>query len=243
VRHLIIRGIAFVAIATCACAESSITTLDDPTAQIPRPTASRALSLELCAFGQPFTMTAQNPYVPLAVGSVWEYRGEEDGALIELRIEVLKKTERVGGVETLVLQETEWEDYELIERSWNYFAYVGGTLCYFGEAVDIYEDGKVVSHEGAWRADDWGHPGIFMPADPMPGTGFQMEVAPGIAEDEGLVLGSGPYSVEATTFPDVIRIRETSPLGGSTIKYYARDVGLIVDGPLELVSFTLGGAR
>jgi hypothetical protein len=67
-------------------------------------------------------------------------------------------------VTTRVVEEIEWEDSipfgtidageALIERSLNYFAQTqDGTVCYFGEAVDIYENGVVVSHEGAWRAD------------------------------------------------------------------------------------------
>ena len=64
-----------------------------------------------------------------------------------------------------------------------------GTVCYFGEAVDIYENGAIVSHEGAWRADDPGNaPGIFMPADPQEGMTFQQENAPGVAMDEATIV-------------------------------------------------------
>jgi hypothetical protein len=43
-----------------------------------------------------------------------------------------------------------------------------GTVSCFGEVVDIYENGVIVSHEGSWRADALGNtPGIFTPANPQ----------------------------------------------------------------------------
>jgi hypothetical protein len=111
-----------------------------------------------------------------------------------------------------------------------------GTVCYFGEEVDIYEGGVVVSHEGAWRADDDGNaPGIFMPADPQVGMTYQQEVAPGVAEDRATIVRRGSFTVPAGTFADTITVRDFNPLDGSrTTKVYARGVGLIADGPLEL---------
>src|SRR5687767_4321144 len=123
---------------------------------------------DICAFGQAFTLEATNPWFPIEPGTEWLYEGEEDGALLELRITLLDQTEIVGGVTTRVLREVERSDGELVEISHNYFAAApDGTVCYFGEAVDIYEAGQVVSHEGAWRADEPGNlAGIIMPANP-----------------------------------------------------------------------------
>lgn len=188
-----------------------------------------------------FSTTSTNPWFPIQVGYIWNYEGEEDGELVELRITVLDQTEAVGGVTTRVVEEREWVDGNLIEVSLNYFAQASdGSVCYFGEAVDIFdpETGELVSHEGAWRADEGENaPGIIMPADPVPGLKFVMEVAPGIAEDEGVVVGSGPAKVGDVTYPETIRIREFNPLdGGKGFKVYARNVGLVIDGPVELIS-------
>lgn len=203
--------------------------------------AGTHLSPELCALDRgDFTLNSENDFFPLGAGSVWEYQGEEDGALVELRITVLDETEVVGGVVTRVLEEREWEDGELIEVSRNFFAETSEeTVCYFGEDVDIYEDGEVVSHEGAWRADAPGNaPGIIMPADPRPGMTFAMESAPGIAEDAGKIVGTGPVEVPAGAFRETIRVRETNPLdGGSGYKIFAEDVGLVVDESLQLVRY------
>jgi hypothetical protein len=107
-------------------------------------------------------------------------------------------------------------------------------------AFALYEGGVVVSNEGAWRADDRGNaPGIFMPADPQPGMTYQQEVAPGIAEDQATVVRRGKtVTVPAGTFADTITVRDYNPLDGNRgTKIYAPHVGLIVDGPLELIDY------
>lgn len=187
-----------------------------------------------------FSLTSTNRYFPLDVGQEWIYAGEEDEEELDLEIVVLDETEVVSGVTTRVVQETEHVDGELLEISRNYFAQSdGGHICYFGEEVDIYEDGEIVSHEGAWRSDEPGHrPGIIMPANPRVGTRYQMEVAPGIAEDEGEVVAIETIGVPAGKFRRAIRVQETNPLdGGVGFKVYAPDVGMVLDGPLRLMSY------
>ena len=201
--------------------------------------SAKMLGPDVCAPGQPFSLVSSNSYFPLTVGSWWELAGEEDGETIRLRIDILNQIEMVGGVATRVLKETEWVDGVLAEESYNYFAENGdGVACYFGEAVDIFQNG-MVSHEGSWRADEAGNaPGVFMPAEPLPGTMFQMEVAPGVAEDQGKIVGTGAVTVPAGTFAKTIRVRELNPLdAGKDYKWYAAAVGIIVDGPLRLTSY------
>jgi hypothetical protein len=196
-----------------------------------------------------FSPVVTNAYFPLPVGRVWVYSGKEQGESVELQITVLDATEKFsfgGGqnVTTRVVEEVEWADTnangvidspdELIEVSLNYFAQTEeGTVCYFGENVDIYENGVVDSHEGAWRADGrkglpGTAPGIFMPAAPEPGMTFQQEVAPGVAEDLATITHVGKTT---------ITVRDFNPLDGSTgTKVYERSIGLIQDGPLRLTS-------
>lgn len=213
------------------------------------------LDLALCARDQnSFTLMIDNTYFPLPVGQQWVLTGKEQGEFIGLQITVLAATQDLyrgkRKVTTRVVRETEWADAngngvidageDLIESSLNYFAQTqDGTVCYFGENVDIYEGGEIVSHEGSWRADARGNaPGIFMPAEPAVGMTFQQEVAPGIAEDEATIVAIGSVTVPAGTFAASIRVRDFNPLDGSKgIKWYAPDVGLVVDGPVELVSY------
>lgn len=205
--------------------------------------AHKKLDLSVCSpEAGGFTTVSTNPYFPMEVGDQWSYEGEEDGVPVSLLITVLGETRLVDGVTTRVIEEREWEDEELLEVSWNYYVQAGdGTICYFGEDVDIYEEDEVI-HEGAWCADEpQNAPGIFMPADPKPGMKYPMELAPGIAEDEGTIVGIGPVTVPFDAFTETIRVREFNPLdGGKGYKVFAAGTGLIVDGPLELVDFAQG---
>jgi hypothetical protein len=190
-----------------------------------------------------FTLSITNPYLLYAVGSQWIYEGDEDGTELRLQITVLDETEIVAGVVTRVVEEREWEDDELIEVSRNFFVqHASGTVCYFGEDVDIYEDGEIVSSEGAWRAGENGNlPGIMMPANPRVGMRYMQEVAPGIAEDEALIVEIGEsFTVPAGVFNNTLVTEETNPLDADTDeKRYAFGVGLIVDAEAELIAFDL----
>jgi hypothetical protein len=227
---------------------------------VPSSSMGETLDLSLCAPDRnSFTLDIDNEFLPLApVGRSWVLRGEDEGRTVGLRITVLNATEtftfdRRTSVMTRVVEELEWVDTNvngvfddgnpsLIEVSLNYFAQTDArTVCYFGEDVDIYEDGRVVSNDGSWRADRLPGlaPGIFMPAAPKSGMHFQQEVAPGVAEDEAKIVGTGAVATPFKTFDDTIRVREANPIDGDKgYKAYARRVGLIVDGPLSLISFT-----
>jgi hypothetical protein len=235
---------------------------------VPSSSTGETLDPSLCAPDRnSFTLDINNEFLPLApVGRSWVLRGEDEGRTVGLRITVLNDTEPFlfgGGtmVTTRVVEELEWVDTNvngvfddgdtsLIEISRNYFAqtYPAGTVCYFGENVDIYEDGDVVSNDGSWRADGQDlpglAPGIFMPASPKPGMHFQQEVAPGVAEDEAKIVGTGAVETPFETYEETIRVREANPIDGDKgYKAYAKGVGLIVDGPLSLISFTPGNSR
>jgi len=202
------------------------------------------IDVSRCALGQPFTLESRNDWFPIDVGRQWVLEGEENGAVVQVTITVLDQTEVVGGVTTRVVEEEEREDGAVIEVSRNYFAVAAdGIVCYFGEAVDIFSGGGV-SHDGAWRADEPGNfPGVFMPPAPRLGVRFQMEGAPGIAEDAAQVVGGGAVQVEAGSFAETIRIRESSPLDrGVGFKVFAKGVGLVIDGPVALVRYSGAGS-
>jgi hypothetical protein len=210
----------------------------------------------LCAPGRnTFSLTIDNAFFPLPVGRQWVFTGREQGERVGLQISVVNATVTLfkgsKRVTTRVIEEREWADAngngrvdsgeDLIEVSRNYFAQSQrGIVCYFGEVVDIYEGGSVVSHEGSWRADRRGNaPGIYMPANPKVGMTFQQEIAPGVAEDTATIIASGVRTkVPAGTFSDTIVVRDRNPLDGSTgVKTYARGVGLVIDGPVKLIRY------
>ena len=199
------------------------------------------LDIAICApDAGPFSATIDHPFYPLAVGTQWVLEGEDDeGAVLRVEITSLDETEDVSGVTTRVVEERETEDGELVEVSRNFFVVApDGTLCYYGEDVDDYEDGVIVGHEGAWRAGvDGALPGILIPGDPQVGQSFMQEVAIGVAEDEAVQVAAGEtVEVPFGTFTDTIRYEESSPLdSGTSLKIYARGVGLLVDNEIERV--------
>jgi len=193
-----------------------------------------------------FSLEIDNPFFPLRVGQRTVLEGEESGQRLLVRVTVMDETETVAGVETRIIEEYEAKDGQVVEISRNYFAQAeDGTVCYFGEEVDIYgADGAVASHVGAWRAgEDGNQPGIFMPPSPEVGQAFQQEIAPGIAEDQAKVIAlGGSTQVPAGTFTDTATLLDRDPLDGSQgTKVYAEGIGLIVDGPAEMTSFSAGG--
>ncbi len=190
----------------------------------------------------PFSLVIDNEFFPLVVGTELVLEGEEDGEPLRVEITVLDETEEVAGVITRVVEETEYEDGELVEVSHNFFAQApDGAVCYFGEDVDDYEDGKVVSHEGQWRAGEDGNlPGIIMPANPEIGMVFQQEDAPDLAEDQAEVIDFGEtIDVPAGIFDDTLTMEDCNPLedGSTDKKVYVRGIGLAMDEDLELISF------
>lgn len=188
-----------------------------------------------------YTLNITNPYFPLEVGAVSILEGTEGGALLRVVITVLDSTLDVAGVTTRIVEEVETEDGVLVEDSRNFFVQaVDGTVCYYGEDVDVYENGVIVDHPGQWRAGLNGAvPGILMTATPEVGQAFRQEVATGVAEDRAQFTAMGESVVTpAATFTQTLRSIETTPLepGHTSLKIYASGVGLIVDNATRLVS-------
>jgi hypothetical protein len=214
---------------------------DDETC--PEPTLDIALcDPDTAAFTNPTII--DNEFFPLAAGDELVLEGEDDGETIRVEITVSDPidTEVVDGVETLVMVETEYEDGELVEISYNFMAQADdGTVCYFGEDVDIYEGGVVVSNDGQWRAGvDEALPGIIMPADPLVGDAFFQEFAPGVAEDMSSVVAFGrAISVPAGDFDDTLTAKDCNPLEDAETdrKVYVRGIGLAIDEEAELISY------
>lgn len=188
-----------------------------------------------------FATTGRNPYFPLVPGHRLELEGEEKGRITHLTVTVLADTLTVDGVETRVVEERETRDGELVEISRNYFAACteNGSVFYFGEDVDNYENGVVDNHDGSWRAGAAGaRAGVMMPGLNLAGARYYQEVAPDVALDRAETLSvSETASTPAGDFANVLKTRETTPLekGVKEFKLYAPGVGLIRDADLDLV--------
>lgn len=197
-----------------------------------------------------FSSEGRNAYFSLEPGDQLTLEGDDDGETVVVQITVLSDQRVVAfrtargerlRIRTRVIEEREWVDDELVEVSRNFYARCQqtGDVFYFGEEVDIYEDGEIVSHEGAWEAGRNGaQPGIIMPATYLLGSRYFQEIAPGVALDRAEHTAMGlTVSVPAGTFRDCVEVTETTPLepGAEDAKLYCPGIGLVVDGPAELV--------
>jgi len=190
--------------------------------------------------------TGSNRFFVLVPGFQAVLEGREGGRQAVLTITVLNETKIVDGVETRVVEERETINGQLVEVSRNYFAISRRTsdVFYFGEDVDIYKNGKVTAHEGAWLSGVSGARfGLMMPGMPLLGARYYQEVAPKVAMDRAEVLSLGDtLDTPAGKFENCLRTEESSALeSGREHKLYAPGIGLIQDAGLKLRSFSYGG--
>lgn len=201
-----------------------------------------------------FETEGRNAYFSLIPGDQLVLSGEDDGEELVVQITVLPKTRKIRfttergkelRVKTRVVEERESVDDELVEVSRNYFAICDqtGDVFYFGEAVDDYEDGEIVGHDGAWLAGVGGaQPGIIMPGRYLLGARYYQEIAPGVALDRGENTAMGlTITTPAGTFHDCVEVIETSPLepGHESLKRYCPGIGLVQDEDILLEEFDL----
>ncbi len=189
-----------------------------------------------------WTNTGRNPYFVLEPGYTLELANGGE----RLVVTVLDETEIVDNVTTRVVEERETKDGQPVEVSRNFFAMSSRTnaVFYFGEDVDAYKNGKVVNHDGSWRAGrDGARFGLMMPGLPLVKARYYQEIAPRIAMDRAEIVSlTEQLRTPAGTFDNVLKTIETSQIeaGPGEAKYYAAGVGLLQDGSLKLVRY---GAR
>jgi hypothetical protein len=231
---------------TALCATPTLAAEDDP--QFTENFAVGRCSWS--AFGR------NNPYFSLQPGDQVTLGGDDDGEFVEVVITVTDETKNIhfvtqGGKEIHLVarevEERETVDGELKEVSRNWFARCQetGDVYYFGEDVDIYADGQIVSHDGAWQAGvDDSLPGIVMPGTFLLGSRYYQEIAPAAealdrAENRGANLR---FAALGKTFGNCVRIVETSPLepGHESLKLYCPGVGMVLDNEARLTAYHRG---
>ncbi len=183
-----------------------------------------------------------NQFFVLEPGYCLVLEGKEHGRATLLTITVLKETKVVDGVETRVVEERETANRQLTEISRNYFAISKKTadVFYFGETVDVYQDGKVVEHEGSWLSGAKGAKfGLAMPGTPLLGARYYQELVPTVAMDRAEVVSmTETLETPAGKFEQCLKTEESSPLEQTReYKLYAPGIGLIQDGNLKLVRY------
>ena len=180
-----------------------------------------------------------NPYFNLTPGYRLSYKHGND----TVTDTVLKETKVVDGVETRVVEDRETRNGHLIELTRDYYAIdpVTNDVYYMGEDVDVYKNGTVVGHEGAWLSGVKGAKfGLMMPAAPKPGQKFYQELAPGVGMDRAEIVSLQERVVTpAGTFEKCVHVHETSALekGSGEHKWYAAGVGPVKDAEMLLVEY------
>jgi hypothetical protein len=190
-----------------------------------------------------FVPAGSNVYFRLEPGYRLKPEGHEGLRRVTLIITVLEETRLVDGGETRIVEERELKGGRLAEISRNFFAFntADRGVYYFGEEVDIYKNGEIVDHEGAWESGKGGARfGLMMPDRPRVGARFYQEIAPGVAMDRAEIVSlDASLRTPGGAFNECLRVAETNPLEGGAreFKIYAPGVGLVKDGPLVLVEF------
>ena len=185
-----------------------------------------------------FSSVGSNRFFNLTPGHQLTLESDEEKVVIT----VLDDTVTVGGIETRVVEEREFENGELKEISRNFFATCTktGNVFYFGEDVDDYEDGKIVRHSGAWRADKKNsQAGIIMPGTILLGARHYQEIAPNALDRAEIVGNKVTLKTPVGTFKNCLLVEETSGLDPNEkyFKTYAPGIGLIQDEDLLLTGY------
>jgi hypothetical protein len=207
-------------------------------------------------FSDPLNIS--NVYHPFQPGARKMFIGNDAGksaaALDEYLTETRIFTFNGEMVECRVLREFAFESGKLIEISDNYFAQADdGTVYYFGELVNIYENGVVANHEGSWLVGGPTQPSdppetgiateptVFMPANPELGDVFKPEdLFPLVDETAEIVATEKTVNVPAGRYKNAIVVKESTRLSHATErKWYAAGVGVVlVRSKSELLKLT-----
>jgi hypothetical protein len=176
--------------------------------------------------------TVTNQYYPVSPGKKFIYEGESDEGLERVEEMRLATTKTILGIECVRVNFKAFIDEELVEETEDWYAQANdGSLWYFGEAVDNYENGVLVDHDGSWEAGvDGALPGIIMLADPHRGEKYREEFYEDNAEDEAQIIQTNrEITIDLGTFSDCIVTRNWTKLEPGILekKIYAPGVGLI----------------
>jgi len=228
-----IHAVASVVMIMAICAT------DDAGRRISSPQSQSSWQEEFGISERTLAPTGRNQYFILEPGFQLVFEGEDE----KLMITVLEETKKVNGVLTRVIEEKEWKNGKLIEVSRNFFAICEETkdVFYFGEEVDMYKGGKIISHDGAWLAGKNGaRAGLIMPGNPRVGMKYYQEIAPSVAMDRAEIFSlDDTLQTPAGSFSKCLKTEEGTALDPEEkeVKIYAPGIGLIQDADLLLTRY------
>ena len=174
---------------------------------------------------------APNPYFPLIRGRTRIYKS----ATQTVTVTVTDATKVILGVTCAVIHDVVEDNGEVIEDTKDWYAQdISGNVWYFGEIVQDFEDGELVSIEGSFTAGVNGaKAGLIMKARLAVGDVYRQEFSLNNAEDVARVLSlTGSARVPAARCNRTCLVtRDFTPLepGVFERKYYAPGVGSILE--------------
>ena len=194
-----------------------------------------------------FVAGVDHPFFSVVPGRIMVYAGNDGAVRDSVEVRDSDQTRVVMGVTCMVSEFRAWENGELVEIARDWYAQdQAGTVWYFGEEVENYENGVLVDTDGSWEAGvDGAVPGYQMKATPHVGDVYYNEFYEEEAEDQSEVL-----SVDAAIpmgFGDFVHCVKTADWtdlepGITEHKYYAPGIGLVYEikveggsGSIELV--------
>jgi len=167
-----------------------------------------------------FVAVVDNPWLPLAPGSRWEY------------------AERAGAPSTLVLTVTEGPDVAGVPTTTLVRASADGTI-----ARDLYAQDRAgnvwwFGREGQWQAGtDGAEAGLAMPATPRFGDGFRTASAPGVDAVATVRELGEEVTVPLATYDRTVELERAGPTGLTRTEVYAYGVGLVRTDEAGLVAY------
>ena len=183
-----------------------------------------------------FVTLIDNTYFPLRPGTTFVYDGSVDGQPARDVMQVTFDTKTIQGVHTSVIHDVLYVNGVRAEDTLDWYAQdTSGNVCYFGEDTREFDPTgtTVVSTQGSWQAGKNGaERGVIMLANPQPGDSYAQEFAPGVSEDQAVVVSvSKTVKVAYGSFSNVLETRETTPLDPSDVgnKYFAPNIGQIFE--------------
>jgi hypothetical protein len=176
-----------------------------------------------------FSERVDNPWMPLAPGSVWLYR---EGKAVN-RVQVLSRTKLIEGVRARVVHDVVKEKGKLIEDTFDWYAQdKDGNVWYLGENTKEYSGHGPPSTAGSWQAGVKGaQAGVVMPAHPKVGQSYRQEYLKGEAEDNARVLSVDEMTqVPLGFYRPTLMTKELTPLEPRLLEYkfYARGIGNVL---------------
>ncbi len=197
-------------------------------------------------------LTNPHPYFPLTIGYRWTYAGGEETNTIE----AIDATKLIEGVRCIVLKDWRYENGLLAEETDDWYGQrKDGTVDFCGEQVQNFETfpgddpekPELVSTDGQWKTGREGDPpGHYILGSPTVGQSHRTEFSPSNAEDTveylSLAYGYGDDPALDRGVPralvelfcsahDCWVTSEVTGIEPGTLqhKFYARDVGLILE--------------